>query len=498
MTRAERLVGAATREGTRRGAESFGEGARTLGRTGLVVSPIGFGGYRIRDDEVEHRRALTMALEGGVNLVDTSTNYGDGRSETLVGLALAQAVQQGTVRREQIVVVSKIGYVQGSNLARVRARPFPEIVEVDAHCWHCIHPDFIRSQLDESLARLGLAHLDVLLLHNPEYFLGEGGERSVYEDRLRRAFECLEALARAGTISWYGASSNGLPLPESAPTYTSMQRLVELAREVGGDDHHFGVVQLPMNLLELGAATCRHTSEGGRTALQVASAADLGVLVNRPLNGIAGEALVRLADPAGEDSGVVEALAAVRKLEGVWADELGKRIVTEDGRDNAIDLFRWGQELARVWRQLDDRERWLSLRHDMIAPQLGQASAALLGNLEGDERVAFARWWQRYGSAMHDAFTAIEAWLARPPTVQAKISRAIDPLLPTPWRELPLSNKAVLVALSAPIGCALVGMRRPAWVADMLALREHPVRLLSAATGPVAIDELQAAVSRAL
>ncbi|MBC8071222.1 MAG: aldo/keto reductase, partial [Deltaproteobacteria bacterium] len=474
---------------------------------GLSVSPIGFGGRGIRDDDALHRRALGMALDGGVNLIDTSSNYGDGRSETLVGIALAHAVQQGSLRREQVVVVTKLGYLQGNDLARARARvqSFEDMVVVDEGCWHCIHPTFLREQLADSLVRLGLARIDVVLLHDPECFLAHdrvhadgAARRGAYDDRLRRAFACLEQLADAGAIGWYGVSSNGLSLPEHDLRYTSTQRLVELAHEVGGDGHRFGVVELPMNLLELGAATLQHPSEGGRTALQVAGAADLGVLVNRPLAAMHAGAPLRLADVEIDEHGIAEALAVVRKLEGAWADDLGRRILTDEGGDNAIDLFRWGRELSRVWRELGDRERWRSLRHEIIAPQLGHASAALLTHLSGDDREDFARWWQSYGTAMHHAFTAIEAWLERPPAATVAISEAIDPLLPTPWRELPLSRKAVLVALSAPIACVLVGMRQPGWVADMLALREHPVRLLSAATGPVAHAELQARLSRLL
>jgi hypothetical protein len=48
-------------EGSRRGAESFESGSRTLGRTGLTFSPVGFGGYRVRVDAPPHRRALADA-----------------------------------------------------------------------------------------------------------------------------------------------------------------------------------------------------------------------------------------------------------------------------------------------------------------------------------------------------------------------------------------------------------------------------------------------------
>jgi hypothetical protein len=497
-----RLSGAATPEGTRRGAESFDAGARTLGRTGYTVSPVGFGGYRVRDDSPLHRRALADALRGGVNLVDTSTNYGDGRSETLVGMVLANLVQQGELRREHVVVVSKAGYLQGENLERARARsqPFPEVVELRPELAHCIHPEFLRAQLDESLQRLGLARLDVLLLHNPEYFLEDAHAHGVdpvqareeFRGRLRAAFAHLEQEAADGRIGWYGVSSNGFVLDAGQPAFTSPTDVVAAARAVGGEGHRLGVLQLPMNLLELGALTERHPAEGGESSpLQVAQAHDLGVLVNRPLNAwgrIDGsERLVRLASQSSEDGthdGLADALARVRKLEGQWAAGLGQQLVTEEGGDDAVDLFRWGQELSRGLPQLGSLEQWQRLRHEVVAPHLGRTSASLLGALQGEPRQEFAAWWESYGTAMHGLFTAVEQHLgSRHRAMAQELAERLDPHLPAPWRPLPLSRKVVLSLLSAPISSVLVGMRQPGYVADMLALREHPVRLLSAAAG---------------
>jgi aryl-alcohol dehydrogenase-like predicted oxidoreductase len=498
-----RLSGSATVEGTRRGAESWDAGARTLGRTGLLVSPVGFGGYRVRDDSPLHRRALADALRGGVNLVDTSTNYGDGRSETLVGLVLQNLVQQGELRREHVVVVSKAGYLQGRNLARARARShaFPEIVEFGTDLAHCIHPEFLRAQLHESLGRLGLERLDVLLLHNPEYFLEDAHARGVereaareeYRARLRAAFACLEEEAHDGRIGWYGVSSNGFIVGEDAPTFTSPTDVIEAARAAGGASHRLGVLQLPMNLLELGALLEQHPAEGGRKSpLQVAQDHGLGVLVNRPLNAwgrLDGrDQLVRLAeqsaDRAAADDGMNDALARVRKLEAQWAAGLGARLRTEEGGEDAIDLFRWGQELTRSVGQLGSLEQWHRLRYEVIAPHLGRTSATLLAALEGEARQELATWWEAYGTAMHAVFTAIEEHLGRRHRALAHdLSERLDPCLPAPWRSLPLSRKVVLSLSSAPISCVLVGMRQPGYVADMLALREHPVRLLSAAAG---------------
>lgn len=508
-----RLSGWATPEGTRRGAESFGPGARTLGRTGYTVSPVGFGGYRVRDDMPLHRRALADALRGGINLVDTSTNYGDGRSETLVGMVLANLVQRGELRREHVVVVSKAGYLQGDNLARAKARPqpFPEVVSLRDDLAHCIHPEFLRAQLDESLERLGLRRLDVMLLHNPEYYLEDAharGEdpvvaREELRSRLRAAFGHLEQEVADGRIGWYGVSSNGFALDASQPTFTSLTDVVAAARAVGGEGHHLGVIELPMNLLELGALTHRHPAEGGELSpLQVAEAQDLGVLANRPLNAwgrLEGrDRLVRLAEQsraeaAAESAGLDEALARVRKLEAQWATGLGKQLRTEEGGDDAVDLFRWGQELSRGLSQIGSLEQWQQLRHEVVAAHLAQTSASLLAALEGEPRQEFAAWWEAYGTAMHHLFMAIEQHLGRRHRALAQdLADRLDPHLPAPWRTLPLSRKAVLTLLSAPISTVLVGMRQPGYVADMLSLREHPVRLLSAAAGAADLSAIAA------
>ena len=78
-----------------------------LGRTGLTVSQAGFGGYRISSGVGHHEKALSAALRSGINLIDTSANYADGGSETLVGQVLEDLTDKGEVQRDQMIV--KIG-----------------------------------------------------------------------------------------------------------------------------------------------------------------------------------------------------------------------------------------------------------------------------------------------------------------------------------------------------------------------------------------------------
>src|SRR5919199_6394973 len=111
------IGGRATPEGTKRRA---GErpGYRALGPTGLNVSIVGFGGYRTGRTDPAHQEALRAALAAGVNLIDTSSNYVFGDSERLMGEVLAE----GGVPRDEVVVVTKIGYAQGPNLELARRR----------------------------------------------------------------------------------------------------------------------------------------------------------------------------------------------------------------------------------------------------------------------------------------------------------------------------------------------------------------------------------------
>jgi len=148
-----------------------------LGTTGLKTSQAGFGGYRISSGMRQHEEALMAAIRSGINLIDTSANYADGGSETLVGQVLEDLTAQGDVKRQQVIVISKVGYIQGENLAlsqqrKSEGRSFQDLVEYDQGLEHCIHPEFIEDQLTRSLNRLKLETLDGYLLHNPEYYLG--------------------------------------------------------------------------------------------------------------------------------------------------------------------------------------------------------------------------------------------------------------------------------------------------------------------------------------
>ena len=471
--------GRATPAATAARARSFGTEPRALARTGLWTAPVGFGAYRVHVESNLHRQALEEALRAGVNLIDTSANYGDGGSELLIGRVLGAMLRARDLAREEVVVVTKAGYIQGTalELAHARDAPYPEVVEYQPTCWHCIHPDFLADQLALSRQRLGLETLDVVLLHNPEYFLVDRqtragrvteADRAELDRRLRRAFEFLEGAVQRGEIGWYGVSSNTFVEPPDRPEHLSIARLYPLAGE------HFGVVELPLNLYELGALSAAH----GEAPLALARRLDLAVLTNRPLNAFLDgnePRMLRLADTSGPKDrprDPAPVLREVQRLEERWTRGLGARLADEYG-DPVRNLLRWGSELLEGLPQIHDLGHWLHLRNAVIAGHVSQIESTFLGTLEGPLLAEFRDFWDSYTAQLLAALDAVEDdFRARALAVLDAVGDRLAGVTPAAWRNLPLARRAVLTLLALPVSCVLVGMRRPAYVHDIAAVAE--------------------------
>ena len=473
---------------------AFGAGAYAqLGSTGLTVSRVSFGGYRVDGQTPEHREALKKALVSGANLIDTSTNYTDGGSERLVGAVLNDLVGSGKLRREEIVVVSKIGYVQGSNLSLAQereaaGRPFAEMVKYMDGCWHCLHPEFLQDQLDRSLARLGLQTLDVCLLHNPEYFFSDAKRRGrgslaalrdEFYRRMMEAFRFFEGQVAAGTIRWYGVSSNTATAPAADPEATSLTRMLLAAREAGGADHHFRVLQLPMNLFEAGGVLEHNNGpENRETVLECASREGIGVLVNRPLNAIVGEGMVRLADvPVGTGAVRLDAqLRVLAELEAEYRGQIAPNIRVSPGSSSPEEFFRWAEQLDDVQARLQSLEHWQQIEGQMIVPSVTQVVRALDEGLGGDVAEGWRTWRDRYLPALRRLLVELRRQAAQKSQALSRaVAAAVDPLLPMERSGETLSRKALWVVASTPgVGSVLNGMRTPAYVDDTLGILRWP------------------------
>ncbi|MEY4064462.1 MAG: hypothetical protein RIR26_670 [Pseudomonadota bacterium] len=310
------LSGFATVETTRVSGEQrqgvFHSRRRPLYEGGPLVSLVGFGTYRVGfSPGLGHphcREALEYALLRGVNLVDTSTNYGNGQSELLIGQTLAALVASGKIARDNIVLVSKAGYVQGNTLELAQqrereGRAFDAMFKFGSDLWYCLDPEFILDQLNRARTRLGVDCLDVFLVHNPEYMLKAFEHNSIppeqardaFYSQLQKCFSALETEVSAGRIRAYGVSSNTLGSTSDDPSSVSLQRLLDAAQKVK-PNHSFKVAQCPLNWIEVNAIAVESADDQDNT-LTLAKKHGVGILSNRPFNAMYEGGLIRLTRP---------------------------------------------------------------------------------------------------------------------------------------------------------------------------------------------------------
>lgn len=158
---------------------------RTLGRTGIEISEIGYGAWGIGGvqwtggDDDEARRALNLAIDQGLNFIDTALAYGEGHSERLVG-------DVARSRNERIYIASKVP-------PKNREWPARDIPLREVFTY-----DYIIECTEQSLRNLGVETIDLQQLH-------------VWNDSWKDESEWIDALQKLreqGKIRYFGLSLN--------------------------------------------------------------------------------------------------------------------------------------------------------------------------------------------------------------------------------------------------------------------------------------------------
>ncbi|WP_330320395.1 aldo/keto reductase [Streptomyces clavifer] len=205
---------------------------RTLGRTGVQVSSLALGAMNFgaigRTTQQEATALVDAALEGGINLIDTADMYSAGQSEEMVGKAVAG-------RRDDLVLATKATMPMGDERNH----------RGSSRRW-------LVTELDNSLRRLGVDHVDLYQIHRWD-------PRTSDEETL----SALTDLQRAGKIRYFGSST--------FPAY----RLVQA--QWAAREHHLGryVTEQPgYSILQRGVET---------HVLPVTEEYGLGVLAWSPL-----------------------------------------------------------------------------------------------------------------------------------------------------------------------------------------------------------------------
>lgn len=250
---------------------------RRLGRSDLKVSAIGLGCWAIggpfdvrsegyvgpmgwgQVDDDESIRAIHEALDLGINLFDTASNYGAGHSEEILGRALDG-------RRDGVVIATKFGSVVDPSGR--------------AHVGSNADPDFIRESCDTSLRRLRTDVIDLFQFHWGDFDPAGAPE----------VIEVLEELVAGGKIRWYGWSTDQPDRAVAfagAPHMTAVQFEVNVLRDAPKmidlcEEHDWaGLVKRPLSSGLLSGkydATSTFPDDDGRRSWNLASPGAAGLL----------------------------------------------------------------------------------------------------------------------------------------------------------------------------------------------------------------------------
>lgn len=149
-------------------------------RLGMGTAPIGNLYVPLDDDEAIE--TVRRSYENGIRFFDTAPLYGAGEAERRLGAAL-----QG-VARDEVVIQTKVG----------------RIVRADGSIYFDYTRDGVMKSLEDSLERLGMDRVDILLVHDPDF----ENEEVHYRQALDEAFPALVDLRAQGVIGAVGAGMN--------------------------------------------------------------------------------------------------------------------------------------------------------------------------------------------------------------------------------------------------------------------------------------------------
>lgn len=293
-----------------------------------MVSEVGFGAWGIggrtagdtsygETDDRQSLEAIRRALDCGVNFFDTSSAYGSGHSETLIGRALA-------ADRRIAVIATKAGYDEWT-------RP-PDF-----------SPEAIGRSVDRSLERLRTDYLDVLQLHNPP-------AAAVASDDVLRT---LERLVASGKVRTWGVSAKS---PDGA---------LQALRVAGAP-----VVQANFNMMDVRAVTSGLLDEVAKRGA--------AFIARTPLcfGFLAGTIDRHTVFPPGDHRGAWPRAQLDNWIDG--AQDLLEAISATPGAEAAITALRFCLSFSSVSSVIPGVLRATEAEINVRASDLGPLSAAIV------------------------------------------------------------------------------------------------------------------------
>ena len=287
--------------------------------TSLKVSPVAIGTWAIGGwmwggtDEAESIATIRAGIDHGINIIDTAPVYGFGRSEEIVGRAIAESGL-----RSQVIIATKAGLQwEGGRVSRNASRAR------------------IMREIEDSLRRLRTDYIDIYQVHWPDPLV-----------TIEETAEAMLALLEQGKIRAIGVSNFSVlqmerfrrvaPLHVLQPPYNLFEREIEI-------DLLSYCRKNKIAMLGYGAL-CRGLLSGRMQADTVFDGDDL-----------------RRADPKFREPRFAQYVAAVQKLDQLAQQRFGKRVIHLAVRwmlDQGITTALWGARHPDQLQPVDEATGW--------------------------------------------------------------------------------------------------------------------------------------------
>jgi len=305
----------------------------------LHLSNVGIGTYLGNPDSQTDelvKNAVKQSILSGVNVIDTAINYRAQKAERSVGKALSELVQEEKITRDQIFVSSKNGYVTNDADIQedfmqyvMRELGKPGIVKEGdiTSGYHCMTTSYLSDQLDRSLKNLDLECIDLMYLHNGIEGQINDISKEQFLEKLKSVFELYEQKRDEGKIKFYGmATWECFRVKDDNPQHLSLEDVVKMAKNIGGENHGFKFIQLPYNMNYDQALLGKNQVIQNKPASILESAVTLGVGVFTSVPFMQGRLLSPGIMPEfGDLKSSLRALQFIRSSPGVLAPLVGQK-----------------------------------------------------------------------------------------------------------------------------------------------------------------------------
>jgi aryl-alcohol dehydrogenase-like predicted oxidoreductase len=334
------ISGSASPDGTQKFAKNSGVNDANFKKfENLFLSNVGIGTY-LGEPDAQTDQLVTEAVKKsillGINVVDTAINYRSQKAERSVGKAISELIDDGKITRDQIFISSKNGYV--TNDADVQLG-FWEYVKEEysqkgviqegdvTSGYHCMTIPYLSDQLERSLRNLDIDCLDLIYLHNAVEGQIKDVTKEKFLENLKSVFELYEQKRKEGKIKFYGmATWDCFRVAKDNLQYLSLEDVINMAKEVGGENHGFRFIQLPYNMNYDQALLAKNQTLGNEHVSILESAVRLGIGVFTSVPFMQGRLLAPGVMPEFDElKPSLRALQFIRSTPGVLAPLVGQK-----------------------------------------------------------------------------------------------------------------------------------------------------------------------------